>query len=453
MARARSGGGGSGSAWAIVIFGAGFFICLVLAIIFMTQVGGARQAEEEAKRALAEYATPAEQSSPDVASLSEGGGSIVGALLEERAWLRSTIAQDPEKSKEELTTALNNLGITEGQALFQVVKALQNELAGLKQLNATMEEELAKARSRADDAEQAKAELDENYNASLASLKQTISQTTSALDATQERIQSQASSLESQMADVRGESRGQIDSLQSQIREKDAEIARLLRIVDELDGGTGTDPGPGNLTQADGRIVSMIGGRNEVYISLGRSERLLMGMTFEVFDATELVKLDNYESVRGKATLEVVSVDEGASVARIVRQDRGRAVKVDDKIVNLAYDPDTIYKFYVYGDFDTQGTGVATAEGRGTIESKINQYGGVVSDELTYDVDYLVLGAEPPLPTAPPEGEVDPVKIAVYVREQQEFETYQQLVGEARALDIPILNQNRFLALMGHYDR
>jgi hypothetical protein len=452
MARARSGGGGSGSAWGLVIFGAGFFISLVMAIIFMTQVSGARQGEQEAKKALAAFASPTEQNAPEIAALTDGGGSVVGALLKERAWLRSTISQDPEKSRPELETGLKNLGI-EGRALFQEIKRLQNDFAALDQLKSTLEEELAKARQRADEAEKAKADLDKNYNDSLARLDNTMGETTAALDATQDRIKEQASTLETQMADARGESRDLVGTLEERVREKDTEIARLLRVIDELTGGGNQDPGPGNLTQADGRIVSLIGGRNEVYISLGKSDHLLMGMTFEVFDDNELVKLDNYENVRGKATIEVVSVDEGASVARIVRRERGQTVKDNDVIVNLAYDPESVYKFHVYGDFDLRGSGVASAEGRTTIESKIRQNGGRISDDLTYDVDYLVLGSEPPLPTAPPEGEVDPVKIAIYVREQQDFETYQQLVGEARSLDIPVLNQNRFLALMGLYDR
>jgi hypothetical protein len=192
-----------------------------------------------------------------------------------------------------------------------------------------------------------------------------------------------------------------------------------------------------------------------VYVSLGRADRLQMGMTFEVFDANELVKLDEYERVRGKATLEVVSVEEATSIARIVRQERGRPVQEGDAIVNLVYDPQAVYKFYVYGEFDIDGDGVPDENGIDTIKSRVRQWGGRVSDSLTYDVDYLVLGMEPPLPTAPPEGEVDPVKIAQYVQAQREYETYQELIGEARSpsLQIPILNQNRFLALTGYYDR
>jgi len=454
MARTRSGGGGSGLILALVLFGTGFFISLMLAVVFYLQVSGAQQGQEKAEQELAEYASPNEQSSPDIDALKAGSGTVVGALTDERNALRSLIANDPGKSQVEIQAAAETLGIA-GRSLFPEVARLQNELSAMQELNNTLQQDLAKASGRADAAEQAKADLDSSYQESLANLGATVDQTGDALKATQDKIQEQKSTLDGQMADTRSEYVTQIAGLEDNISERDAEIRRLLKIIDELTLGGKQDPGPSNLTRADGRIVSVIGGRPEVYISLGRSDRLQMGMTFEVFDSNDLVKLNEYGQVRGKATVEVVSVDEAASVARIVRLDRGQAVGDNDQVVNLAYDPDAIIKFYVYGDFNPNGEGVANADGRDQIISKIRQWGGHVTEALTYDVDFLVLGTEPPLPTPPPDGEVDPVKIATYVAEQREFETYQQLIGEARSdsLNIPILNQNRFLALVGHYDR
>lgn len=454
MARARSGGGGSGSAWALVVFGAGFFISLLLAIIFFTQVSGARQGQTGAESRLAEFASPAEQSSPEIEGLKSGGGSVVGALLEEQQWLRTVIANDPGKSRQEIGSSLTTLGV-DGRSLLQEVARLQNEDAAMKELNNTLEQDLAQARSRADEAEKAKSTLDQSYKDSLANLGATVGQTGDVLKTTQTQIQQQKNTLDGQMADTRSEYVNQITALEDEISKYKFEIARLVKLNAVLSGSGEQDLGPGNLTRADGRIVSIIGGRPEVYISLGRGDRLQMGMTFEVFGANELVKLNEYQQVRGKATLEVVSVDDAASVARIVRLERGKTIMDDDQVVNLVYDPQTVHKFFVYGEFDINGDGVADPDGLGRIVSRINQWGGKMTDGLTYDVDYLVLGAEPPLPTPPPDGEVDPVKIAEYVAAQREFETYQQLIGEARSpsLSIPVLNQNRFLALTGHYDR
>jgi len=453
MARVR-GGGGSGSAWALVFFGAGFFICLLLAIVFYTQVSGARQGEQNAKTRLAEFATPTEQSLPEIEALKGQGKSVVGALLEERNWLRTTLASDPNMSREEIQAALDALGV-QGASLLQEATRLKNELAGAVQLNKTLEQELAQARKRAEAAELAKSDLDKSYQASLNNLKATLAQTTEALEATRQKIEQQKSMLESQMSQTREEYTTQIAALEQSLNDRDAEIRRLRKVIDDLTGSGGQDPGPGNLTKADGHIVSVITGRSEAYISLGRSDRVQMGMTFEVFDANELVKLENYDTLRGKATLEVVSVDKSTSLARVVRLERGKLIHEGDQIINLVYDPNAVYKFYVYGEFDLDLDGDPDPNGLDAIKSRVRQWGGRLSDSLTYDVDYLVLGMEPPLPAAPPEGEVDPVKIAEYVQAQQEYERYQELIGEARStsLQIPILNQNRFLALTGYYDR
>ncbi len=450
MARAR--GGSSGSAWALVIFGAGFFISLLLAIVFYTQVKGAQQGEKSAEDRLAEFANPNEQSSQEIETLRSGNMSVVGALMDERAWLREAVGGDTNKSREEIQASLTSLGL-EGASLLQEVNQLQNELDGANEMRQTLESELDDARTRAEAAELAKNDLDQSYKDSLSSLQATLDQTADALAATQLKIQDQKTSLDGDMADTRNEYVGQIAALEQQISDMDVIIRDLKDKLAEFGGKGGQDPGPGNLTRVDGRIISMGGGPNEVYINLGRADRLQMGMTFEVFDANELVKLTEYNRLRGKATIEVVSVDEAASLARVVRAERGLAIAENDTIVNLVYDPTATYKFHVYGDFafdDSTGS-----DGRDRIISRIRQWGGKVSDELTYDVDYLVLGAEPPLPSQPPEGEVDPVKIAEYVQARREYETYQQLIGEARSesLNIPILNQNRFLALVGEYDR
>ncbi len=452
MARAR-GGGGSGSAWALVIFGAGFFICLILAIIFFTQINGAKEAQKKAENSLREFVTGSEQGLPEVDELRARDGSVVGALLEERGWLRKVVASDPTKSQEEIEASINSLSV-QGKALLQEVTQLQNQLSGANEMQATLNQELEAARARAEEAETSKATLDANYKNSLASLQQTLDQTKAALEATRQKIQEQKSSLDGEMAATRSEFVDQIASLENTLSDRQKQIDDLRKELYILRGTNGQDPGPGNITRPDGRIVSMGTNPGEVFISLGRDDRLQLGMTFEVFDTNELIKLTEYNELRGKATLEIVSVDESASLARVVRLERGRAISEGDAIVNLVYDPEATYKFYVYGDFSFDGL-PANEAGRDRIVSKILQWGGKVSDELTYDVDYLVLGEEPPLPPPDQQGEVDPVKIAERVQAQRIYETYQELIGEARnpSLNIPILNQNRFLALVGDYDR
>jgi hypothetical protein len=82
----------------------------------------------------------------------------------------------------------------------------------------------------------------------------------------------------------------------------------------------------------------------------------------------------------------------------------------------------------------------------------IEEWGGKLTRQLTYDVDFLVLGRDPALPERP-EDQLDPVAMQRYAADQKRFETYQELIGEAKALKIPVLNQNRFLVLIGYYQR
>lgn len=451
MARAR--GGSSSSAWALVIISALFFVSLLMAIVFYTQISGAQQAQKGAEDRLAEFANRQQQNDQQLNNLRTNGRTVVGALVNERAALRTAVAGDPNKSKEEIDASLTSLNM-QGASLIQEVTRLQNELSGATDLQQTLQDELADARKRANAAEQAKSDLDKSYQDSLASLQSTLDQTSDALTATQQKIQSQKSTLDGEMADTRKEYQDQIASLQQQVADKDKEIADLRKKLFEIGGKGGTDTATNNLTRPDGHIVSMGSGPNEVYIDLGRKDRVQLGMTFEVFNANEPVKLTNYNTLRGKATIEVVDINDASSLARIVRSERGLNISEGDEIVNLVYDPQATYKFYVYGNFDFKD-GENGADGRERIISRIRQWGGEVSDDLTYDVDYLVLGAEPPLPTAPPEGTVDPTAIANYVAAQREYEKYQELIGEARSpsLNIPILNQNRFMALVGEYDR
>ena len=90
---------------------------------------------------------------------------------------------------------------------------------------------------------------------------------------------------------------------------------------------------------------------------------------------------------------------------------------------------------------------------RKLVDSKIRSWGGVITDDLSYNVDYLVLGIEPPLPDALSANEIDPVLIARNVEQKRAYEQYHKLIGQARTLAVPVLNQNRFLALTGHYER
>jgi hypothetical protein len=82
----------------------------------------------------------------------------------------------------------------------------------------------------------------------------------------------------------------------------------------------------------------------------------------------------------------------------------------------------------------------------------IERWGGEVIEEITGDLDFLVLGRKPnePLQPAPnaPRAVYDE-----YLRQQNRVERYEQLFDEATASSIPVLNENRLRTLIGELPR
>ena len=71
--------------------------------------------------------------------------------------------------------------------------------------------------------------------------------------------------------------------------------------------------------------------------------------------------------------------------------------------------------------------------------------------ELHVQTDFLVVGAEPYIPSRP--DEFDQAALDLYNQELQKFNDYMNTIGRATDLSIPMLNHKRFLYLLGLGDR
>lgn len=162
-----------------------------------------------------------------------------------------------------------------------------------------------------------------------------------------------------------------------------------------------------------------------------------------------------------------------SAMCRVVRSSFGRPILVQDPIANLIYDKQRKFNFYVLGDFDLDGDGKATLSDREQVIDLIERWGGVVvksedrkrrlgaaigleaaeANVLPLDTDFVLLGKEPPL-SAASQGEVtDPTEKARIENLKLVYDQYSRIRSEAKALGIPVLNQNRFLALIGYYQQ
>lgn len=199
----------------------------------------------------------------------------------------------------------------------------------------------------------------------------------------------------------------------------------------------------------DGRVVGVSPGENTAFIDLRREDRLVLGMTFEVYDGGTLIRPDaEGDYPKGKATLEVIRIGEDTSACRIVRETRGNPVVRGDAIANAIYDPRKSYAFVVAGDFDLTGDGVATSGERDEVSAIIAAWGGKTLEDITGATDFVVLGERPRLPPAPPPDAPIAV-INEYIRLQRTALEYDRLFETARQTGIPVLNESRLYTLTG----
>lgn len=210
-------------------------------------------------------------------------------------------------------------------------------------------------------------------------------------------------------------------------------------------------------SQADGKIVRLPGG-GVAYINLGRSDQVIPGMTFEVYDRNEGIPPigdptnETTSLPKGKGSLEVTRVDAMSSECRIVNTAPGTAMTEGDIVANLIYDKNTKNKFLVYGNFDLTRSGKPNAQDTEIIKRLVSQWGGQIVPDINVDTDFVVLGAEPQIPTLTREEREDPVQKAIYDKAVAEAEAYSNISAKARDYRIPILNQNRFLYMIGYFE-
>ncbi len=198
----------------------------------------------------------------------------------------------------------------------------------------------------------------------------------------------------------------------------------------------------------DGAVLSTSPGDRQAFINRGSRDKITLGMTFNVYPTAAAIKPDadgNYP--RGKAVIEVINVNENSAACRIVSEVRGNPVVKGDVIANPIYDPNKTYKFVVFGIFDANRDGVATSMEQQDIATMIQAWGGAIADDLTGDVDFLVLGGSPVVPPRP-SSDAPLEVVQEYIRRQREVERYEDLLRRATATSVPVISENRLYTLI-----
>ena len=452
---AGRGGSGVGAVVTISIMGLLVLGLFVATLVFYTQNNKTQTALNEANQALRDYVRESERQQDRVRSYlgeaQDAGASLVTYLittLEDANRVAVGLPRVSTDALRERTSAIEGVETSNMlaalQARDQQIASLNNQLASANAARLQAQRDLTNAR------------------ASVAGIE---SDFTSAMNTANERINSYGNDIQSYLQSLRGVenlTRQQLIDLTNEytasIARTNADLARereqnlILReqlAALQREGQTrGLIPDPAALV--DGRIAATVPAQREVTIDIGRRQKIVLGMTFTVYGAATQIRVDpatgNY--TQGKATVEVIRIDDATATCRILTERQGNPVVRGDVICNAVYDPNKTFKMVVYGNFDANRDGVSTPRERDDLVDDIRAWGGTVVDDLAGDVDFLILGTRPVVPPRPP-ASADIAVMSEWTRLDQIARRYDELFNRARETSIPVLNQNRLWYLIG----
>ena len=261
--------------------------------------------------------------------------------------------------------------------------------------------------------------------------------------------------LNDRVTSIRNDAEARVASLESEIDQLSSENLILQDQIARLRGERADETlSPRDeFALVDGRVVGVNPANNQIFISRGRQDQLVQGLTFEVYPAGTVIRPNEEgEYPRGKATIEVVRIEDSSAVAYVLRETAGNPILRNDIIANAVYDPEKEYSFTVFGNFDIDDDGIATPEERLEVEALIQEWGGSVSNDIAGDTDFVVLGRKPILPPQP-DSQAPPEVLKRFIEIRRRSTRTTRYSTPPSQTGIPVLNQNRLRTLTGMGER
>lgn len=377
--------------------------------------------------------------------------SVVGYLNDSLRRTMSAVTGQANDTYETMVAKLKSVPGAESNNLLGVIRDRDAQIASLtQQLSEAEKARQTALRDLTNEVERVKAlsaahqkTIDtlnadiERYKGEVETYRQAVNDAKADMDRRVEQIRETAAQTEAALKDQNQALENENLQLKDQLAKlREANTSNLLKPKSEM-------------ALVDGEVIGLNQAANTVTINRGSRDKVFLGMTFAVYaDASAINPTAAGTYPPGKATLEVINVGETSSTCRITSETRGNPVVRGDVIANAVYDPNKVYVFLVYGNFDSDGNGVATAGEADDIRAMITSWGGRVVEELSGDVDFLVLGQRPQLPPRPsPDSPI--AVIQEYIRLDRLAQRYDQLLSQATSTSLPVLNENRLYTLIG----
>ncbi|MCA9296619.1 MAG: hypothetical protein KC983_08875 [Phycisphaerales bacterium] len=453
---------GLGLKVALVLFVFTTVAMLILCIVFYRSSLKEHEARVKAENSLEVYIEPREEGM-DVyqryrASAQAQAQSVAGYLHSQLQGAMQFFEGDPTLDVESAKAKFASLDVQPNEVVrleFEDARrdlsARQAEVESLKVQLSSMDDEIAELEARLADADQGRQDEVDAIMAQISGYETQVEDYRRRLDDTVAELN---------LARERNANRyeGTIEELEGENDDLNQELVLMKGRVDELENILNNNrlrpQRPDELV--DGRVIDSAGANDTVFIDRGRRNRIALGMTFEVYASPESIGIDavNGQLSRGKASLQVIRVSETTATCKITRFNVSQPVVRNDVIANAVYDPEYKFKFLVHGKFDVDQNGVPSEAEAEFIRGQILEWGGdvIISETLPGDLDFLVLGVEPPMPPDLPPGATEQ-QISDWLRKREAHENYRRLFDQARDAQIPVLNANRFLVLTGYSGR
>lgn len=376
---------------------------------------------------------------------------------------QDTVAQAIAKAQQAVSAANGVLGASgvslPADNLLGAVANLSLEVSQLQQAaqNAMADRDLARAQAAKDSenaqnvvtqvgstVDQAKQDLQSQIDAANDAIKKAQDATDAARKTFEDEQSSTAAALDASDKQ-RTDLTNRLDELSKDLTQlRDKLAGRRIQVEDAM------------IRRPEGEIAT-ISDADTVYINLGQGDQIVPGMTFEVYDKTlPMPKLGGVEDDEnppvGKASIEVTHVLLNGSECHVTHVEPGQQIVQGDRILNIVYDRNVKFNFYVYGDFDISRSGRPTPGGADLIKRLILQWGGAIDPKLDVQTDFVVVGAPPDVPAYSADDLQDPLNAQNLANAKRASEAYDRVIEKAAALHVPILNQTKFLYFTGYYD-